>query len=242
MSQGTHPQNQAPAGRRAAVVLNISHSTFGFVSDFGLRISCSWGLVPVPSEKNMGHFQGQGRRLSPWSSFTLLELLVVIAIIAVLAALLLPTLGRARESSRSAACLSNLHQIGVALQLYVQDNQNKLPVMYDALLSTNGAIISNAATIDQVLSNHLGSAAILRCVSDNKRLFEQTGSSYSWNVLLNGQDAEHLHVGPMDFESYQMPLVFDKEAFHRARGPGKGVNFLYADGHIHHLLELEGSR
>src|SRR5262249_24817694 len=51
----------------------------------------------------------------PSPAFTLLELLVVIAIIGVLSALILPVLGRVKESGRGAACLSNLHQIGVAL-------------------------------------------------------------------------------------------------------------------------------
>src|SRR5690242_18716536 len=69
-------------------------------------------------------------------AFTLIELLVVIAIIALLAALLLPLLGRTQESGRAAVCLSNLHQIGVALQMYVQDNRNSLPVMRDRSLTT----------------------------------------------------------------------------------------------------------
>ena len=64
-------------------------------------------------------------------AFTLVELLVVMAIIALLAALLLPVLGRAKESARATVCLSNLHQIGIALQIYVQENNNKLPVMHD---------------------------------------------------------------------------------------------------------------
>jgi type II secretory pathway pseudopilin PulG len=81
-------------------------------------------------------------------------MLVIIAVIGILAALLLPTLGRAKESARATACLSNLRQVGIALQLYVQDHENRLPVMYDALISTNGPS-TNTATIDIVLSNYL---------------------------------------------------------------------------------------
>jgi len=53
--------------------------------------------------------------------FTLIELLVVIAIIAILAGMLLPTLGLARERSRSMACMANLKQIAVASQYYQND-------------------------------------------------------------------------------------------------------------------------
>ena len=94
-----------------------------------------------------------------WASgFTLIELLVAISIVALLAALLLPVLGRAKETGRATACLSNLRQLGFALQLFVQDNQNRLPVMYDAPASTP------LATVDIVLTNHLGSSRILRCL------------------------------------------------------------------------------
>jgi prepilin-type N-terminal cleavage/methylation domain-containing protein/prepilin-type processing-associated H-X9-DG protein len=55
--------------------------------------------------------------------FTLIELLVVIAVIALLAALLLPALGRAKETANSAACKSNLRQLGLALNLYVDEFQ-----------------------------------------------------------------------------------------------------------------------
>lgn len=171
------------------------------------------------------------------SSFTLIELLVVIAIIALLAAMLLPSFGRVTESGRATACLSNLHQIGTALQLYVQDHNNRLPYMRDKSLTTTNDLPSP----DIVLSNYLGNVNVLRCPSDRQQLFETTGSSYSWNSLLNGQDAEHLSVLGLNFDPHQIPLMFDKEKFHAARGEGKAQNFLYADGHIKNLLTIGGT-
>jgi len=57
----------------------------------------------------------------------LIELLVVIAVIAVLAALLLPVLSRAKGSAASAICANNLRQLRVALEMYLAENNSKLP-------------------------------------------------------------------------------------------------------------------
>jgi len=59
--------------------------------------------------------------------FVLFELLAVLTIVMVLAAILLPALARAREAARRASCLNNLMQLGIALQVYAQENNSTMP-------------------------------------------------------------------------------------------------------------------
>ncbi|MHC4737526.1 MAG: prepilin-type N-terminal cleavage/methylation domain-containing protein [Planctomycetota bacterium] len=63
-------------------------------------------------------------------AFTLIELLVVISVISLLMAILMPALARARRQGKTIVCLSNLRQLGIAAQLYANNNDGYYPIAY----------------------------------------------------------------------------------------------------------------
>jgi prepilin-type N-terminal cleavage/methylation domain-containing protein/prepilin-type processing-associated H-X9-DG protein len=75
------------------------------------------------------------------AAFTLIELLVVIAIVAILASLLLPGLARAKASAHATACRGNLHQIGLAWEIYLHDVDDRFPDRRDLKTSLPGGYL-----------------------------------------------------------------------------------------------------
>jgi len=115
----------------------------------------------MPAPENNGKFrkdrimigvESRYERKSRKGVFTLIELLVVIAIIAILAAMLLPALSSARAAAKTSACLNNLKQIGLAVQMYGSDfNDTLVPSLI------NGSATWNS-TWEATLAGYAGTA------------------------------------------------------------------------------------
>ena len=95
--------------------------------------------------------------------FTLIELLVVIAIIAILAAILFPVFARAREKARQTSCLSNMKQIGLAAEMYVQDYD----ACYPMNIYTPGTVV---VMFYQAMMPYMKNSQMLECPSEKSRI------------------------------------------------------------------------
>ncbi|MDR3710808.1 MAG: prepilin-type N-terminal cleavage/methylation domain-containing protein [Capsulimonadaceae bacterium] len=104
-------------------------------------------------------------------AFTLIELLVVIAIISILAAILFPVFAHAREKARSAACESNLRQIGTSMMQYLQDNDEGYPLTFYFGDASYDCIMTEF----QTLQPYQHSAQLLICPSDSAPLNYSAG-------------------------------------------------------------------
>ena len=96
--------------------------------------------------------------------FTLIELLVVIAIIAILAAILFPVFARARENARRSSCSSNIKQIGLGFQQYIQDYDEKFPLVAGGGATGTAGDVSQGWAIQ--MQPYLKSSQIFQCPSE----------------------------------------------------------------------------
>ena len=192
------------------------------------------------------------------SGFTLIELLVVIAIIAILAAILFPVFARARENARRSSCQSNLKQIGLGIQQYAQDYDEKY-VNQSSATANNYGILQAHEAWPIAVQPYIKSYQIFVCPSATN----STGSppipgnpipsvnSYFYNQVLNGralaavqnvsgiiqvhewQTSRVAYLRPQLvtglYQEWMNGATYDNNHF-------DGANFLFADGHVKYRI------
>ena len=200
----------------------------------------------------MSHFRARRR------AFTLIEILVVIAIIGLLAAIIFPTFILVREKARRTSCVSNLKQIGAAMEMYKADYDGRFPYAvdpFDKNVSVGGgfgsdfdALIPTLPLVHEVLWPY-ASKQVFQCAGDTgfefdeqtgQRMnalpssYEKFGTSYYYRTELAAQQIQEAALR----EPARLNLMFDATGRWHAGGllrREERYNTLFADGHVKSL-------
>src|SRR5687768_7454291 len=99
-----------------------------------LQLNCETATGRSPGSRSPRRRTGQIGFNPQRIAFTLIELLVVIAIIGILTAMVRPALSRTKQLEHRTACLSNVHRVGRATDMYLADDVNRMPFVPDSEL------------------------------------------------------------------------------------------------------------
>jgi len=165
------------------------------------------------SGQNTGH-SGQ--------AFTLVELLTVVSIIALLVGILLPGLSMARAAANRAACRGNLHAVGVAFQMYLNGNNEIMPIA-----AQMPSVDTAHPGIGTVLAKEIENPKVLCCPGDKTGYFTREGTSYEYPEYMCGR-----YIDQNTAKSSLLPVMYDYTTFHGKRGKPGCINYLFIDGHV----------
>lgn len=157
-------------------------------------------------------------------AFTMLEIIVALVIVSILFAVLVPVGLRTIETGRAAACVSNLRQVSAGINSYLGEHELTMPTLKAGRLTFD----EDVPVIDNTFDKYIKDKRVFLCPSD-KRIGKASGTSYFWNVALNGQRLNSLDFMKLTAEHSKIPVLSDKESFHPYLE--NKVNILYADGH-----------
>ena len=187
--------------------------------------------------------------------FTLIELLVVITIISILASMLLPALGKAKEKAITIYCAQNLHEMGLAMMMYGDDYNDRLPVSETPILTPGRGGWFNLPTPWTVaLQSDYQNTNILRCPAFSSK-YRQSGFNYFMgsrafsflagvpsSVILRSINTPSTYILSGDCNYPADPVNADLNnndvdtLFNPTNSPSpihnNRVNILFADGHV----------
>jgi len=183
------------------------------------------------------------------SGFTLIELLCVIAIIAIMASLMMPEFEQVRKKAESTQCASNLRQLGIVVNLYLSENDNKYPYIEPGKpgsglvdpYANQPDLQAQAKTLIDTFQPYGLSEKNLQCPTDmhlgKSSAFAQYGTSYYWNPLDDGDLLGNVmsinrRMGLRSVLLSKVKQADDFNPIHKLNGQGIGKNALYADGKV----------
>jgi prepilin-type N-terminal cleavage/methylation domain-containing protein len=162
--------------------------------------------------------------------FTLVELLVVIGVIAALVGILLPALAGARRQARSVACKAQLHSIGQAFRMYLNENKERYPPA-PALPSVNP---NGLPTLMDYLARYVGKdSKVFHCPADEE-LFPTEKTSFFYYSELGERPLQETFLCKVLGSANKVPVLWDAASFHGGVLP---YNWLFVDGRVEQLLQ-----